>query len=396
MVLSQKIERKKSISILGSTGSIGKNTLELISLNQDQYQIEVLTCQNNYELLAHQAIKFKPNKVVLGNPKYYKELKSILFGTNIEILVGRKSLIECASISVDWVMSSIVGMAGLEPTISAVKQGTTVALANKECLVSAGNIFMSEVKRNSAILLPVDSEHNGIFQILNSDSNKEVEKIILTASGGPFLNLNKNKFYNITPKEALAHPNWSMGPKISIDSATMMNKGLELIEAYYFFIEKGSDIKLDLIIHPQSIVHALVEFIDGSIIVQMSTPDMKIPISHTLNWPNRTPNSAEKVNLAMMGQLTFQEPDLDKFPAIKLCKEVLYSKEGYGVALNAANEESVLAFLNGFIKFTDIVSIIQNVLDAYTPKNSTCIEEIIELDKVSREITKKEIDKCMI
>ncbi|MBL41584.1 MAG: 1-deoxy-D-xylulose-5-phosphate reductoisomerase [Rhodospirillaceae bacterium] len=396
MELIQEIENKKSISILGSTGSIGKSTLDLISLNRSQYQIEVLSCFDNYKLLAEQAIKFKPKRVVLSDPKNYNELKKLLFGTNIEILSGRKSLIESASIPVDWVMSSIVGMAGLEPTISAVKQGTTVALANKECLVSAGNIFMSEVEKNSAILLPVDSEHNGIFQILNLNSGREVEKIILTASGGPFLNLNKDKFHDITPKEALAHPNWSMGPKISIDSATMMNKGLELIEAHYFFIEKNSNVKLDLIVHPQSIIHALVEFIDGSIILQMSTPDMKIPISYTLNWPCRASNSAKKIDLAMMDKLTFQDPDIEKFPAIKICKEVLYSDQGYGVALNAANEESVMAFLNGMIKFTDIISIIQNVLEKYKPEKSTCISEIIELDNISREITKKEISKCLM
>ena len=396
MVLNEQINPQKTITILGSTGSIGKNTLDLISLDSEKYKIELLSCLNNYKLLAQQALEFKPKKVVLGNPDYYKDLKELLTGTNIEIFVGRKALIDCSAIPVDWVMSAIVGIAGLEPSIAAVKQGTTVALANKECLVSAGDLFMSEVRNNSSLLLPVDSEHNGIFQILNLDSYKEIEKIILTASGGPFLNLDKEEFINISPNQALAHPNWSMGPKISIDSATMMNKGLELIEAYYFFIEKKSNIKLDIIVHPQSIVHALVQYIDGSTIVQMSTPDMKIPISHTLNWPNRTKNSAKKIDLALAGSLTFQEPDLVKFPAIKICKDVLESDEEYGVALNAANEESVLAFLSGKIKFIDIINIVRNVLDLYKPKKTSNIEEIIQLDYLSRELTKKEIMKCMI
>jgi len=383
----------KKVTILGSTGTIGENTIELIN-NNDNYKIVALTAQNNVKLLAKQAIEQNAEIAVIGNANLYDELKSALEGTNIEASCGAKAIEEAASLETDLLMSGIVGSAALAPTLAAIRQGTTIGLANKECLVCAGDLMIEEVKKNNSYILPVDSEHNSIFQCLEnnsfnessklSPSTKFIETITLTASGGPFWNTDINDFKNITPKQAVAHPNWDMGAKISVDSATMMNKGLELIEAFHLFDVEKDD--LNVVIHPQSIIHGLVNYSDGSTVAGMSIPDMKVPIAYALAWPERLQTTVPTLNLAEIGTLTFEKPDPKKFPAIRIAKQTLQEGGTAPAIFNAANEIAVDNFLKNNISFIQITEIVEKTLNIISTSLLTSIEQVYDIDKEARKI----------
>ncbi len=357
------------VTSLGSTGSIGENTLDLVRrAGPGDIQIVALTANNNTKLLAKQAIEFRAEFVALADPCYADELTSALSGTQTEIGTGPQALIEAASRPADFCMASIIGAAGLEPTLAAVDQGLNLGLANKECLVCAGDLFMQRVKEKGATLLPVDSEHNAIFQVLEHDKPEGVRRLILTASGGPFRVASPEALKNVTRAEALAHPVWDMGAKISIDSATLMNKGLELIEASYLFARPSSEI--DIIIHPQSIVHSMVEYVDGSVLAQLGSPDMRTPIAYALAWPERMAAPVERLDLTKMSGLTFFEPDPVKFPALRLARAALETGGKAPSVLNAANEVAVAAFLDEKIKFLDITKIVESVLGRHAASSS--------------------------
>ena len=372
----------KDITILGSTGSIGTNTLDLIGRNPEKYSIKALTANSNVAALAKQAISYDAEMAVIADENKYSDLKEALSGTNIIVAAGVEALNEAADMSADWVMSSIVGAAGLRPTLTAIRRGATIALANKECLVCAGEFMMQQVDESGATILPVDSEHNAIFQIFDFDEPEKIEKVTLTASGGPFWNKNLTDMQNITPEQAVKHPNWSMGAKISVDSATMMNKGLELIEAYYMFpIEKD---QLDIIIHPESIIHSMVSYIDGSVLAQLGTPDMRTPISYTLGWPHRMNTPSKKLDLTEIGQLIFIRPDEVKFPSINIAREVLQKGGSAPTILNASNEIAVEAFLEGRIGFLDITKVVEKTLNTIEVHQMTCLTDVQEIDENAR------------
>ena len=378
----------KRVTILGSTGSIGENTLDLVRrAGPGDMQIVALTANNNAKLLAKQAIEFRAEFVALADPAHADELTSALSGTQTKIGTGPQALIEAASRPADFCMASIIGAAGLEPTLAAVDQGLHLGLANKECLVCAGDLFMQRVKEKGATLLPVDSEHNAIFQVLEHDKPEGIRRLILTASGGPFREASPDALKNVTRAEALAHPVWDMGAKISIDSATLMNKGLELIEASYLFARPASEI--DIIIHPQSIVHSMVEYVDGSVLAQLGSPDMRTPIAYALAWPERMDAPVERLDLAKMNGLTFFEPDPIKFPALRLAREALEAGGKAPCVLNAVNEVAVAAFLDGQIKFLDIPRIVETVLDRHATlscfgRSPCCVGDITATDTQAR------------
>lgn len=372
----------KDITILGSTGSIGTNTLDLIGRNPEKYSIKALTANSNVAALAKQAISYDAEMAVIADENKYSDLKEALSGTNIIVAAGVEALNEAADMSADWVMSSIVGAAGLRPTFTAIRRGATIALANKECLVCAGEFMMQQVDESGATILPVDSEHNAIFQIFDFDEPEKIEKVTLTASGGPFWNKNLTDMQNITPEQAVKHPNWSMGAKISVDSATMMNKGLELIEAFYMFpVEKD---QLDIIIHPESIIHSMVSYIDGSVLAQLGTPDMRTPISYTLGWPHRMNTPSKKLDLTEIGQLIFIRPDEVKFPSINIAREVLQKGGSAPTILNASNEIAVEAFLEGRIGFLDITKVVEKTLNKIEVHQMTCLTDVQEIDENAR------------
>ena len=374
----------KSVTILGSTGSIGTSTLSLIEQNQDYYSIVALTANKNVELLIKQALQFRPQIAVIGDESLYKVLKDALKDSGVEVACGKNSILDAASMPADWIMAGIVGVAGLIPTLEAIKQGTVVALANKECLVSAGELLMSEVKRSGTILLPVDSEHNAVFQVFDFENVKSIKKIILTASGGPFRTMSKVEMKEVTPEQAINHPNWDMGAKISVDSATMMNKGLELIEAYYLFpIEEN---QIDIIVHPQSIVHSMVEYKDGSVLAQMGCPDMRTPIGFCLGWPHRITAPVESLNLAKVGRLDFEVPDIDKFPCLTLAREALKTGGTAPTILNAANEVAVEGFLNKEIGFLNIAEVVENAIQKIPVGKISCLDQISNVDEEARVI----------
>ncbi len=372
----------KSVTILGSTGSIGVNTLDLISRDMAAYEMIALTAHKNVERLIEQARKFKPEMAVIGDPGLYDALKEGLEGTNIQALAGNEAIIEAASAPASWVMAGIVGAAGLKPTLAAIRRGATVGLANKECLVCAGDFVMAEVEKSGATLLPVDSEHNAIFQVYEFDKNKSIRRIILTASGGPFRTRTRAEMKSITPAEAVAHPNWDMGAKISVDSATLMNKGLEMIEAYHLFPVEVSQI--DVLVHPQSVVHSMVEYIDGSVLAQMGSPDMRTAISYALAWPERMETPVEQLDLAKIGQLTFEAPDPVRFPALRLAREALEEGGSAPTVLNAANEVAVHTFLDNRLKFLDICRVVEDTLEAIQNRPVSSLEDVFQLDEESR------------
>lgn len=376
----------KRIAILGSTGSIGRNAIDVILNFQDKFSVPYLAVNKNTQLLLEQVNLLKPKGVVIFDKEKASEFSKLVNG-KIEVFTGEEGLLEIVSRDdVDIVLNSLVGFSGLKPTIKAIESKKRIALANKETLVVAGGIIMKLLKENNVELIPVDSEHNAIFQCLVGEDISNVNRIILTASGGPFLYKEKSELENVTVEEALKHPNWKMGNKITIDSATLMNKGLEVIEAHWLF---GLSIdKIKVLIHPQSIIHSMVEFVDGSIKAQLGVPDMKIPIQYALTYPDRTPANYGWVDFVKLGQMTFFEPDFDKFECLKIAYEVAKLKGTYPTVLNAANEIAVEAFLNGKIKFTKIPEIIKRALDAHKPKFDPDLEDIFKADQETRKFIK--------
>ena len=374
----------RSVSVLGSTGSIGCNTVDLLENNRDAFTVEALTAGTNWKLLAEQAIKLGASIAVINDESAYDDLKNALSGTKIEAAAGENALVEAASRPSDMVVAAIVGAAGLKPTMEAAKNGAMVALANKECLVSAGELLLAEVSKNGATLIPVDSEHSAIFQVFDFDNPKSVSGIILTASGGPFRQLSLDEMKNVTPERALNHPNWDMGAKISIDSATMMNKGLEIIEAFHLFPVALDEI--DVLVHPQSIVHSLVSYVDGSVLAQMGTPDMRTPIAYAMAWPGRMATPSEKLSLADVGRLDFEAPDEERFPALRLAREALQTGGSAPTILNAANEIAVAAFLRGSIGFLQIAEIVEGVLGAMDAGTMGSLDDVLAIDNEARNV----------
>jgi 1-deoxy-D-xylulose-5-phosphate reductoisomerase len=377
---------KRSVSILGSTGSIGCNTIDLIERHRDDYDVEALTCHRNVDILAEQARKLRPKFVAVCDETQYPALKDALSGTGIEIGAGREAVVEAAARPADWVMAAIVGAAGLLPTLTAVRRGALIALANKETLVCAGSLMMAEVASHGATLLPVDSEHNAIFQVIDLDRLEFVEGITLTASGGPFRTLTRAQMANVTPAQAVAHPNWSMGAKISVDSATMMNKGLELIEAWHLFPIGAENLKI--LVHPQSVVHSMVSYVDGSVLAQLGTPDMRTPISFTLAWPRRISTPSRRLDLGEIGKLTFEAPDFERFPCLRLARHALQTGGSAPTLLNAANEVAVEAFLAGRIGFLDIAKVVEEVLTTGDIKALESLTDVDEVDRDGRRLAK--------
>ena len=382
---SKEMEPRR-VTVLGSTGSVGCNTVSMLESESGQYQVEALTARSNVKLLAEQARRLKPKMVVLSDKSFYRDLKRELAGSGVEVLAGAEALVEAASLNADWVMAAIVGTAGLAPTLAAIRHGAVVALANKECLVSAGVLLTKEVKKFGSDLLPVDSEHNGIFQVFDFNHPEGVEKIILTASGGPFRCFNRQQMRDVTPEEAVVHPNWEMGKKISIDCATMMNKGLERIEAFHLFpIEQK---QIEILIHPQSVVHSMVAYCDGSVLAQLGTPDMRMPIAFTLAWPKRISVPVARLDLAEIGQLTFEHPNETLFPALRLAREVLEEGGSAPAVMSAANEIAVEGFLERRIGFLEIIELVERTLCKIPPLKVETIEEVSEVDSEARRIAR--------
>jgi 1-deoxy-D-xylulose-5-phosphate reductoisomerase len=372
----------RTISIFGATGSVGLSTLDLARQHRDQYRVVALTANGNAAGLAELAREFDAELAVVAEEEAYPALKAALAGTRTEVAAGADALIEAAKRDVDWTMAAIVGCAGLPSTMAAIEQGRTVALANKEALVSAGALMMAAVAKSGATLLPVDSEHNAIFQCLAGGRIDQVRKITLTASGGPFREFTLDQMRGVTPEQAVAHPNWDMGAKISVDSATMMNKGLELIEAHHLF-PVGLD-KIDILVHPQSVIHSMVEYVDCSTLAQLGSPDMRIPIASALAWPDRIATSCMPLDLAKIGTLSFEAPDIERFPALRLCRAVIQEGGAKPAILNAANEIAVAGFLNRKIGFLDIAAVVEDTLNCYSPQPPTTLDALFSVDAEAR------------
>ncbi|MFC3051097.1 1-deoxy-D-xylulose-5-phosphate reductoisomerase [Kordiimonas pumila] len=372
----------KTISILGATGSIGHSTLDLIRRNPDMFKVTALTAHSSVKKLVALAKEFMPDFVAISDPSCFTALKDGLNGTGIKCGAGESALVDAAEIPSDMVMAAIVGAAGLMPTLAAARRGATIALANKECLVCAGDLMMEEVHKHHARILPVDSEHNAIFQVLETHAEKAIRRIVLTASGGPFLGLCQSRFNAITPAEAVAHPNWDMGAKISVDSATMMNKGLEVIEAFHLFPIEATQI--DVLVHPQSVIHSMVDYVDGSTLAQLGSPDMRIPIASCLAWPERMPTPATPLDLAQIGTLTFEQPDYEKFRCLKLARDALLTGGAAPAVLNAANEVAVEAFLKENINFDAIPAVVEQTLAKSDMKAPQSLANVFEIDQEAR------------
>lgn len=373
---------RRSVTVLGCTGSVGCSTVDLLMRDPGAYRVEALVGNRNIGLLVQQAKALSPRCVVTADDSQYQVLADALAGTGIEVAAGRAAVIEAAQRPADWVMSAIVGAAGLEPTLAAARRGAVIGLANKETLVCAGDLMMREVARHGATLLPVDSEHSAIFQVFDFAQADRVEKIILTASGGPFRTWQREAMRSVTPAQAVAHPNWSMGAKISVDSATMMNKGLELIEAHHLFAMPEP--KIDILVHPQSVIHSLVSYVDGSVLAQLGAPDMRTPIAYALGWPRRIDTPCKRLDLVEVAQLTFEAPDPDRFPALRLVREALRSGGAAPTLLNAANEVAVARFLGGDIGFLDIISVVEQVLSSLTVSAPDTLDDVLEADAQAR------------
>jgi 1-deoxy-D-xylulose-5-phosphate reductoisomerase len=377
------MEQKRRIAILGSTGSIGTQALDVISHHPDLFQVEMLSAGSNAELLIAQARKFNPNAVVICNKDKYKEVKDALEPLDIKVFAGVESAGDLAGgNNVDIVLASMVGFSGLAPTISAMKKGKVIALANKETLVAAGSIISRLSRECGSPLIPVDSEHSAIFQSLQGE-RAQIEKLLLTASGGPFFNLPAEKFNDITVEQALNHPNWKMGSKVTIDSASMMNKGLEIMEAAWLFnipVEK-----IEVVVHPQSIIHSMVQFSDGSIKAQLGYPDMRVPIQYALSYPNRIDLDTKRISFPELKQLTFFSPDLEKFPCLRIAYDSFKKGGNIPCAMNAANEVAVASFLRGEIKFTQIPLVIEKTLEKCNFVASPSVEDIFSTDRQSKE-----------
>ena len=376
----------RRITILGSTGSIGCSTIDLIKRDPEAYKVEALTANRNVDALAEQARLLDAQFVAIGDPDRYEDLKLALSGSNAEVVAGPEAIVEAAARGADWVMAGIVGAAGLEPTLEAVRQGAVVALANKECLVCGGDLMLDEISRSGATLLPVDSEHNAIFQVFDFDRRDSIEKIILTASGGPFRTTSIEDMAKVTPAEAVAHPNWDMGAKISVDSATMMNKGLELIEAYYLF--GLPEDKIDILVHPQSIIHSMVAYVDGSVLAQLGSPDMRTPISYALAWPQRMVAPSARLDLGKIATLTFEPPDSERFPALRLAREALKAGGAAPTILNASNEVAVAGFLDNNLGFLDIPRIVTETLEKMPVSAIRSVDDALSVDNEARHIAR--------
>lgn len=375
--------QKKRIAIFGSTGSIGKQALEVIAANPDKFSVEVLTAHQNDGLLIEQAMKFNPNIVVIGDDNKYNTVKNALSGTDIKVFAGEKSLEEVASMDCyDFMLAAIVGYAGLKPTLNAIENGKTIGLANKETLVVAGDIVMRKAVENRVPVIPVDSEHSAIFQCLVGETRNRIEKIILTASGGPFIGRKPNYLVNVKREHALQHPNWTMGAKITIDSATLMNKGLEMIEAKWLFNLQPEQVQV--VIHPQSIIHSMVQFEDGSIKAQMGLPDMKLPIQYAMAFPKRIKNDFPRMDFKKINNLTFEEPDVKTFRNLSLATDALFKGGNLPCIMNAANEIAVYAFLRNRINFLDMTDVIEKTMAAVSFIEKPSLVEYFDSDGEAR------------
>lgn len=374
----------RSVSILGATGSVGRSTVDLIRGHRGMFAVRALTANKNVMLLAEQARALGAELAVIADENLYEDLKDALAGSGVTAAAGHAAVNEAAAMSCDWVMAAIVGAAGVESTLAAIRQGATVALANKESLVCAGPFMMEAVRKSGATLLPVDSEHNAVFQVFDGQCRAGIRRIILTASGGPFLRRAREELAHVTPEEAIRHPNWSMGAKISVDSATMMNKALEIIEASYLFNLESE--KIDVLIHPQSIVHSMVEYIDGSILSQMGAPDMRTPIAHTLAWPERMETTGDRLNLRKKLNFEFEPIDIERFYSVRLARESLKAGGGYPAALNAANEIAVAAFLQKKLGFSLIEKVSEEVLQTMKIGAISTLNDVFAADAEARAI----------
>ena len=377
----------REVIILGSTGSIGTQALEVCDAND--YRVTALAAGTNVVLAEQQARKFKPLCVALSDENAAKDLKTRLKDTDIKVISGMDGVCQAATQKGDIVLNAIVGIAGLRPTLAAIKEGKTIALANKETLVTGGEIVKRELKKHKVSLLPVDSEHSAIFQSLQGSNHSEIEKIILTASGGPFFSKTRKELEDVTVAEALNHPNWSMGRKITIDSATLMNKGLEVIEAVHLFDVEPE--KIEVLVHRQSIIHSGVEFRDGALIAQLGTPDMKLPIQYALTYPERKTLNAKRLSLAEIGTLTFEKPDMETFSALRVCIDAIKKGGLKPTAANGANEEAVALFLDGKIKFLQIADLVEKAVLAQNNITNFTVEDIFEADKAARELVRSNI-----
>jgi 1-deoxy-D-xylulose-5-phosphate reductoisomerase len=383
-------DRPRSVTLLGATGSVGQSTVALLKERPELYRVEAVTGGRRADLLATTARALRARLAVIADPAGYRPLVEALAGSGIEAAAGPEALIEAAKRPAEWVMSAIVGIAGLPPTLEAVRRGAMVALANKESIVCAGALLLAEAQRSGARILPVDSEHNAIFQVLAGSGRAGVERLVLTASGGPLRSLGLAEMREVTPARALAHPTWSMGAKISIDSATMMNKGLEIIEAHHLFgVPEPS---IEVVVHPQSIIHSLVGFADGSCLAQLGVPDMRIPIAHTLGWPGRIATSAPRLDLAAVGRLDFEPAEPERFRALTLARHALRAAGGAPTMLNAANEVAVAAFLEHKIGFLDIARVVETVLEAGGSHPVHGLEDVATCDALARSHARKLVE----
>ena len=379
--------------MLGATGSVGSSTLDLIARQPEAFDVVALTAQRDVAGLAAAAIRVGATRAVIGDDSLYGELRSALEGSGIEAAAGEGAIVEAASAGADWTMAAIVGCAGLKPVMAALRGGGTVALANKESLVSAGAIVTTAARDSGATLLPVDSEHNAIFQCFDRARPGSVRRIILTASGGPFRLKSTREMRAMSPAQAVAHPNWSMGAKISVDSATLMNKGLELIEAFHLFPLEAD--AFEVVVHPQSVIHSLVEYVDGSVLAQLGSPDMRIPIAYTLAYPDRMETPCERLDLAAISRLDFEAPDLDRFPALALARAALEAGGAKPAILNAANEIAVASFLEGGLSFLDIAAVAQETLACYDPPAPASLDEVLEVDRQARGVARAAVGKLL-
>jgi 1-deoxy-D-xylulose-5-phosphate reductoisomerase len=373
---------RRKIAILGATGSIGSSTLDLVERSPERFEVVAVTAATNVEALTDIARRTGAKLAVIADETKLGALREQLAGTSCTVAAGEEALCQAAAGEAELVIAAIVGCAGLKPVMAAVEAGKTVALANKEALVTAGDLMITAAARHGATILPVDSEHNAIFQCLAGSRHEDVSRIILTASGGPFRTASREALASVTPAQAVAHPNWSMGAKISVDSATLMNKGLELIEAHYLFGLPSEQI--DIVIHPQSTVHSLVEFVDGSVLAQLGAPDMRIPIAYALAWPERLETPADRLDLAALGRLDFEAPDLDRFPALRIAREAMETGGATPIVLNAANEVAVDGFLNGRIRFSDITRAVEQALAESAAVAPQSIADVLEIDRTTR------------
>ena len=382
----RSVAAERSVTLLGATGSIGASTVDLLKRERARYRVEAVSANRNGSALAMLAREVGARFAAVGDPSAFRELKEGLAGTGIEAGAGEGALVEAAQRPADWVIGAITGAAGLKPTLAAAERGAIVALANKECLVCAGGLFMRRAAAAGATILPVDSEHNALFQAMGANRREDVRRVILTASGGPFRTWTADAIRSATPEQALKHPNWSMGAKVTIDSATLMNKGLEIIEAHHLFALSSAEI--DVLVHPQSIVHGLVEFRDGSLLAQLGSPDMRIPIANCLAWPDRINGPAERLDLAKHGNLTFERADLTRFPALALARQALEAGGAAPTILNAANEIAVGEFLGKRLGFAGIWVLVESTLDAANRRGlmrePSSVEEALAVDHDSR------------